>query len=330
MGLATPFLDTTHGASALDRVDRSLLAAVQTDDPFLSEVASHLIAAGGKRMRPLFSAMCASVPTPDSPPSTEAIDGGVSVELVQVGSLYHDDVMDEAQVRRSVDSVNARWGNLIAILAGDFLLARASEIAASLGTEVAGLLANTISRLCQGQVLELADTFNPDRTIARYLTSIEGKTASLFSTACRIGGIVSGQPRDQIDALTTYGLSFGMAFQIIDDVIDIVATSEHAGKPTGHDALEGVYTLPVLYALEGDTGGSLRALLGGDITSTEATDVIDRVRSSDGVPRALALAGHHVDEAIAALDLLPGNAITAALADTARATLDQVPSTVAA
>src|SRR5947209_10342412 len=162
--------------------------------------------------------------------------------------------MDEARTRRDVESVNARWGNLVAILAGDFLLARASEIAASLGTEVAGLLATTIGRLCEGQVLELSQAFDVGRNEEAYLCSIAGKTAALMATSCRIGAITAGLPRPAVDALTGFGQRVGMVFQIVDDILDVVATEEELGKPAGNDLVEGVYTLPVILALAADTG----------------------------------------------------------------------------
>ena len=143
--------------------------------------------------------------------------------------------------------MNAKWGNLQAILAGDFLLSHASGIAASLGTEIAGLLANTIGRLCEGQIEELRHTYDTARP-SSYFTSIQGKTASLFGTAARIGGIVAGSDRGLVEALTEYGNSFGIVFQIVDDILDVMAT-EDSGKPAGHDMVEGVYTLPVLRTL---------------------------------------------------------------------------------
>src|SRR4051794_17508967 len=181
----------------------------------------------------------AALASPGAEPavSDEAVLGGVSVELVHLGSLYHDDVIDEATTRRTVESVNARWGNLTAILAGDFLLAKASEIAASLGSEVAALLAATIGRLCEGEVGELRSAYDVGRTESAYLQSIKGKTAALFSTACRIGGLVAELPREAVDALTAYGEGYGMAFQIVDDVLDVVASEEDLGKPAGHDLL---------------------------------------------------------------------------------------------
>src|SRR5437899_374268 len=175
------------------RVEEALREAVRSDDAYLTEVASHLILAGGKRVRPLFA--IASAASGDADVSDEVVQGGVAVELVHLGSLYHDDVIDEAPTRRTVESVNARWGNLTAILAGDFLLARASEIAASLGTEVAGLLAATIGRLCEGEGGELQTAYNVDRTEKAYFAAINGKTAALLATSCRVGAIVADLPR---------------------------------------------------------------------------------------------------------------------------------------
>src|SRR3954464_2767946 len=196
----------------LQRVDDALPRAGQSEDPFLSEVASHLITAGGKRLRPALAVAAAAVG--GGPVSDAVIQGGVAVGLVHLGSLYHDDVMDNADTRHGVPSVNARWGNLVAIVAGDFLLARASEIAASLGTEVAGLLAATIGRLCEGQVAEVQTAFDPSRSESAYFAAIAGKTASLYSASCRIGALTAGLDRALVDRLTVFGHTFGMAFQV--------------------------------------------------------------------------------------------------------------------
>jgi heptaprenyl diphosphate synthase len=210
--------------------------------------------------------------------------------------------MDEATTRHFVDSVNARWGNLQAILAGDYLLAKASEIAAGLGTEVAALLAATIARLCEGQVAELQDAFNPARTEERYFRSIRGKTAALFSTSCRIGAIVGDLPRPQIDTLTTFGQAYGMAFQIVDDVLDVMASDEELGKPSGHDMVEGTYTLPVLRVLAGADGAGLKELLGRPLDDAERLQARDLVRAdTDAVRSSVADARHHADRAVAAL-----------------------------
>src|SRR6478609_11886103 len=172
-----PLLAMPHSDSHRDRVEAGLLVAVEAPTAAMTEMAGHLLGAGGKRVRPLF-AIAAGACRPggsDGPSPLDVVRGGVSVELVHLGSLLHDDVIDEAVTRRGIESVNARWGNLRAILAGDFLLAKASEIAASLGTEVAGLLAATIGELCTGEVIELQSAFDLGRTEEAYLASIDGK-----------------------------------------------------------------------------------------------------------------------------------------------------------
>jgi heptaprenyl diphosphate synthase len=285
------------------RVEDALREAVRSDDEYLAEVASHLILAGGKRVRPLFAIAAAA--SAGGEITDDVVRGGVAVELVHLGSLYHDDVIDEAPTRRTVESVNARWGNLTAILAGDFLLAKASEIAASLGTEVAGLLAATIGRLCEGEVGELRTAYNVDRTETAYLSAIEGKTASLFATACRIGAIVGGLPRDEVDTLTRFGLAYGMAFQIVDDVLDVTATEAELGKPSGHDLVEGVYTLPVLRALA--AGDGLRDRLGSPIEGVQLDEALALVRSNGAVSSALDSAREYSASAISALDGLRDN-----------------------
>jgi heptaprenyl diphosphate synthase len=301
----------------LERVESQLLQSVQAEDPFLTEVASHLIKAGGKRVRPAFAVTAAAtgLPTMGESPA-EVISGAVSVELVHLGSLYHDDVIDDAATRRTVDTVNARWGNLKAILAGDYLLARASEIAASLGTEVAGLLAATIARLCEGQILELQRTFDPARTEESYLASIEGKTAALLATACRIGGIVGDLPRANIDALTHFGHSYGMAFQIVDDILDVTATDEELGKPSGNDLVQGVYTLPVIRALAagGSEADRLGEILGRPLSESARDEARALVRSSGQIEGALEMARGYADAAAGALQDMTSSEAGTALA----------------
>ena len=295
-------------------VESKLENSVLAKDPYLTEIAKHLISAGGKRVRPGFTIASSGVEISEAAPAAEdVLMGGVAVELVHLGSLYHDDVMDEAEKRRSVPSVNAVWGNHTAILAGDFLLARASEIAASLGTEIAGLLARTIGELCEGQILELQSTYKPDRTEESYEQSISGKTASLLSTACRIGGLAGGLQRDNIEHLTNFGHAYGMAFQIVDDILDVVATEDQLGKPAGNDLIEGVYTLPVLFALESDLGNQLRELLGKELNEEEKDRARDLIRSTDAVEMALTRAQHWAHEAELELGTLPSSPATNAL-----------------
>ena len=282
-------------AADLGRVETVLTDAVRAEDPFLGDVAAHLVKAGGKRLRPALTLCSAYATRGVGRVADDAITGAVAVELVHLGSLYHDDVIDEAETRRGVPSVNARWSNIVAILAGDFLLARASELAASLGADVAALLAATIGELCRGQVLELQHLFDVDRNEELYFSAIGGKTASLFGTACRIGGMVSGVDNDTLDALTRFGEHLGVCFQIVDDVLDVTGTQASLGKPAGNDLLEGVYTLPVIYAIE--RVPALRALLGRKLDATQVEEA-RRLAASDGaVDAALGAAREHAARA---------------------------------
>ena len=312
-------------ADGLVRVEKALVEAVTTADEFVDGVSTHLIRAGGKRQRPAMAVAAAATGGVELV-TDDVIQGGVAVELVQVGSLYHDDVIDEAATRRDVASVNARWGNLVAILAGDFLLARASELAAALGTEVAGLLAATIGRMTEGEMIEIKGAFDLGRSEASYLASITGKTAALFSTSARIGAIVAGLPRAQIEALTDYGRNYGMAFQIVDDILDIVASDEELGKPAGHDLVEGVYTLPVLRTLANgsDHAVELRRVLGEPLSDGSVDVARDLVRRGPGVEEAAAVAGSYVNAAVGSLDRVGRTEATAWLAATAENLLTQV------
>jgi heptaprenyl diphosphate synthase len=298
----------------LARLEQCLREVVLGDDAFLNEVASHLIQAGGKRLRPSLT-MAASYLAPGEI-TTEILLGGVSVELVHLASLYHDDVMDEATRRRSVESVNARWGNLVAIVAGDFLLARSAEIAAGLGTEVAGLLAATLARLCQGQVAEVRAAFQIDRDENDYLRCISDKTAALMSTACRIGALTAGLDRTQIDDLSAFGEAFGMVFQIRDDVLDVVATESELGKPPGQDLAEGIYTLPVQRALaDRAVGPRLRDLLGHPLDQASREEARALVAASPGITAAYDVAREYARTAASAARRLGEGLIPKALAE---------------
>jgi heptaprenyl diphosphate synthase len=303
----------------LERVEARLADAVRAEDRLLSEVASHLLGAGGKRLRPTLT-LCSAYAAhgEDGQASEDAITGACAVELVHLGSLYHDDVIDEAETRRGVPSVNARWSNIVAILSGDFLLAQASALAASLGADVAALLAATISELCRGQVLELQYLFDADRTQESYLSAIEGKTASLMATACRVGGMVSGVSADTLDALTQFGTHLGMCFQIVDDVLDVTGTVDELGKPAGNDVHEGVYTLPVILALA--SSSELRELLGRTLDRREVETAVALVAVPEVVDASLATARTHAVKANEALAGAPE--LDGAVCDRLRALVD--------
>ena len=303
----TPLQYRTDAATDLSRVEEALREAAKTDDDFLTEVASHLIPAGGKRLRPAFLIASALALDPAGNESDrlteEMVRGGVAVELVHLGSLYHDDVMDEAETRRGIEAVNHRWGNLTAILAGDFLLAKASELAASLGTEVAELLAATIGRLCEGQVRELQLIYDVTRNEEQYLQAIAGKTAELYATSCRIGGIVGGAERDVINKLTEFGHAYGMAFQVVDDILDLVATDEELGKPSGNDIREGVYTLPVIRMIA--SGDPVKELLGGPLDEKTRDQARAAVVNGPEIASSIDTAQNFVDRALSTEEDLP-------------------------
>ena len=300
-------------AADMVRVEEELRASVDNDDRFLGEVAQHLVSAGGKRLRPALTLCAAYAASGPDAASAAAVTGGVACELVHLGSLYHDDVIDEADTRRGVPSVNARWSNIVAILAGDYLLARASALAASLGADVAALLAATIGELCRGQVLELQHLFDAGRSEESYSSAIEGKTAALFATSCRVGGMVSEVDEPTLDALTTFGHHLGMCFQVVDDVLDLTSTDEALGKHAGQDLLEGIYTLPVIYALDGST--ELRSMLGAPLDGDRLAAARSIIAGNGAIDAALAVARDHAQKANEALSGADGldPAVTARL-----------------
>ncbi|MHB8245787.1 MAG: polyprenyl synthetase family protein [Acidimicrobiales bacterium] len=305
------------------RLECCLRDSVLGGDSFLNEVASHLIVAGGKRLRPALAITAAELS--GAPITREVLLGGVSVELVHLASLYHDDVMDEAVRRRSVESVNARWGNLVAIVAGDFLLARSAEIAAGLGTEIAGLLAATLARLCQGQVSEVKAAYQIDRDEKDYLSAISDKTAALIATACRIGALTANLDRKRIEDLTAFGEYFGMVFQIRDDVLDVIATEDELGKPPGQDLAEGIYTLPVQRALaDRSVAAGLRELLGKPLDLKERESARGLVAASEGLVSSTLVAREYAERAAEAAGRLDGGDISGRLVQLATDVADDL------
>jgi heptaprenyl diphosphate synthase len=236
----------------LDDVEASLEKVVRTDTDLLTAAASYLLATGGKRFRPMLVVLGGYFGDPMDP---RLVPGAVAIELTHVATLYHDDVMDDAEFRHGVPSVNVRWGNNLAILAGDYLFARASEMSADLGAEVNRLLARTIAMVCDGQLRDVSTAGTREQTESRYLETIRRKTAALIATSCRLGPMLSDAPPEMIDLLEQFGDAVGMAFQLSDDIMDVTSTREELGKPPGQDLRQGIHTLPVLHALRNGEGG---------------------------------------------------------------------------
>ncbi|MGX7681151.1 polyprenyl synthetase family protein [Jatrophihabitans sp. DSM 45814] len=297
----------------LQAVEKSLLASVQSDDEFVGEVAKHLVAAGGKRFRPLLSLLAAHFGEPHSDEVTMA---AVVCELTHLATLYHDDVMDEALVRRGAESANSRWGNSVAILTGDFLFARASDILADLGPEAVRIQARTFERLVTGQIRETVGPRPGIDPIDHYLAVLAEKTGSLIATSAEFGARFAGVDEHGIDSLRAYGEQIGVAFQISDDILDIASDSGQSGKTPGTDLREGVQTLPALYALQdpSSAGARLRELVGKPlIDDDEHAEALILLRASDAIARARETTVAYADAARSALSALPDVAARAAL-----------------
>lgn len=304
-------------------VESRLLESTEAHDPFLTKIAQHLLVAGGKRFRPLLAQLAAEFgPARDH----RAVEAGVAVELIHVGSLYHDDVMDDAMTRRGEPSGNALWGDSLAIMAGDYLLARASQVAAThLGLESVLLLATTYANLVEGQTLELQLDYDLAHSPDDYYRVIGGKTASLIRATARLGALASDADEPTTEALSEWAWELGIVFQITDDALDLVADDEFLGKPAGSDIVEGKITLPVLYALAGPDGDRIRGLLGEPPYDTDAVrEVISIVRTEGHVDRSLEEAARRIDAAESAISDLPDTETRNVLSRLGSFLLDQV------
>jgi len=305
------FVDAQVEASVrgvLATVETELRASVASADPFVTEAARHLVEAGGKRFRPLLVALGAQF---GDPTAAQVVPAAVVMELTHLATLYHDDVMDEAPVRRGAPSANSRWTNSVAILVGDYLFARAADIAADLGTEAVRLQARTFARLVHGQIAETVGPRAGDDPVAHYLHVIAEKTGSLIATSAQFGGMFGNASPEHIAALTGYGETIGVAFQLSDDLLDIASDSVQSGKTPGTDLREGVPTLPVLYALASDDSDAasvrLRDILAaGAVTEDELhAEALGLLRESPALKRARETVRSYAEDARERLSPLP-------------------------
>jgi heptaprenyl diphosphate synthase len=291
--------------AGLDEVESALSRAVQSDDDFVTDVARYLVDAGGKRFRPL---MCVLAAHFGDATRAEIVPAAVVVELTHLATLYHDDVMDEASVRRGAVAANVRWDNAVAILTGDFLFSRASDILADLGTHAVRLQARTFGRLVTGQIRETVGAREGVDPIDHYLAVLADKTGSLIATSAEFGAYFAGVPETETEALRRFGEQIGIAFQLSDDLLDIASESDQSGKTPGTDLREGVATLPVLYALrESDAAGSrLRELVSGPIADdADHAEALRLLRASDAMEAARVTTRGYADAARAMLADLP-------------------------
>ena len=300
----------------LTQVEELLHREVQSEFRFLTETSLHLVDAGGKRFRPLFTLLAGQF-GPDQGRTQDVVRAAAVVELVHLATLYHDDVMDEATMRRGAVSANARWDNTVAILTGDFLFAHASRLVADLGPEAVRIIASTFAELVTGQMRETTGPVPGTDPVAHYLAVVAEKTGSLIATAGRYGAMFSGASQERIDALRRYGEKIGTAFQISDDIIDIASPAAQSGKTPGTDLREGIRTLPMLYALAEHSPGveRLRVLLAGPLTDdTLIAEALHLLRNSPGLDRAVQSLRSYTDSARAELAVLPPGPAREALA----------------
>jgi heptaprenyl diphosphate synthase len=310
-------------ATGMQGVEHLLREHIKGDYPLVEETSRHLVAAGGKRLRPLLTLISSHF---GDPTRKEVIPAAVVCELTHLATLYHDDVMDEAPLRRGVESANNRWGNTIAILTGDYLFSKASDLLADLGPEAVRLQARTFERLVIGQIMETQGPQNGEDPLAHYLRVVGDKTGSLIATSARFGALLSGAPRETVETLTKFGEQIGIAFQLADDVIDIASESSQSGKTPGTDLREGVPTLVTLNVMASNKveDAELKRLLSAPIhDEVEVQQVLRALRTHDGLQQARQQLGNVAKDARTALGPLPLNSATSALFSLCDAVVDR-------
>jgi heptaprenyl diphosphate synthase len=298
----------------MQKVESLLRSHIEGDYPLVVETSRHLVQAGGKRLRPLLTLISAQF---GDPSKFGIIEAAVVCELTHLATLYHDDVMDEAPLRRGVESANNRWGNSVAILTGDYLFAKASDLLADLGPEAVRLQAKTFERLVIGQINETQGSSTGVSAIDHYLNVVSDKTASLIATSARFGALLSGADQKVVELLTQFGEKVGIAFQIADDLLDVQSNSTESGKTPGTDLKEGVPTLVTLYAMNSTDpkDADLIERLKKPITDREIAKTIDELRNHKSVQEVKAYLRKIADEADEVLSQLPAGAAKDALAN---------------
>jgi len=297
----------------LEAVERELERAVRLPDPSLTETSRHLLAAGGKRIRPAFCVLAARF---TACPPERVVPLAAALELIHMASLVHDDVVDDALIRRGRPTVRARWGNRISTHFGDYLFAQSLIIIAGYDDPlVQRILADTSVRMCQGEIHQIAGVFDVDQGLADYLGRINRKTALLFAASCQLGGVAGGAPPLVWRRLRCFGRFLGMAFQVVDDILDFVADQGELGKPVGSDLAQGILTLPAIRALAcSPRRERLRRLLEGRLAGeSDLAEAVALIKECGAIEYSFAVADCYVAKAKAQLALLPANEARAVL-----------------
>ena len=305
------------------KVESLLLSHIQGDYPLVEETSRHLVAAGGKRLRPLLTLLASHYGDKNK---FGIVESAVVCELTHVATLYHDDVMDEAKLRRGVESANSRWGNTVAILTGDYLFAKVSALLADIGPEAVRLQASTFERLVIGQIMETQGPQKGEDPLDHYLQVVADKTGSLIAASARFGAMVSGAPTDIKETLTIFGEKVGIAFQLADDVIDIASESHQSGKTPGTDLREGVPTLVTLNVMKSKRSQDrdLIKLLKAPIKDEKVVaQVLTTLRGHSALDESRSQLQGIARDARAALGPLPVNDVTGALFSLCDAIVDR-------
>jgi heptaprenyl diphosphate synthase len=279
--IGIPNLDKSLEASLLAdmaKVEELMRSHIKGDYPLVIETSRHLVEAGGKRLRPLLTLLAAQF---GDPSNYDIIKAAVCCELTHLATLYHDDVMDDAVLRRGVISANKKWDNAVAILTGDYLFSKVSDMLADIGPEAVKLQAKTFERLVIGQIKETQGKSEGLTQIEHYMKVVADKTGSLIATSARFGALLSGASTQTVESLTKFGEKIGVAFQVADDLLDISSDETASGKTPGTDLKEGVPTLVTLYVIAANNPADkdLIAKLNGPISENDLAGVINQLRS---------------------------------------------------
>ncbi len=309
--------------ASMVEVEALLNSHIQSDYPLVVETSRHLISAGGKRLRPLLTLICAEF---GQNSGQEIIAAAVVCELTHLGTLYHDDVMDEAPLRRGVESANNRWGNTVAILTGDYLFARVSDLVADLGPEAVRLQARTFERLVIGQIMETQGAQSGEDPLDYYLQVVANKTGSLIASSARFGALLSGASSEIIETVTAFGEKIGLAFQLADDVLDIASASNESGKTPGTDLKEGILTLVTLNVMKSTRkeDAELKKILKKPISDNKILkQVLKTLRTHPAMDQSREQLFQIAKDARASLGPLPASDATGALFSLCDALIDR-------
>ncbi|WDL97138.1 polyprenyl synthetase family protein [Alicyclobacillus sp. ALC3] len=308
-------LDRYH--SDMQAVEALLSEQVKADNLELTQANAELLNAGGKRIRPLFVLMCSRFGDMDA---DWVVPLAAAVEMIHMATLVHDDVIDDAQTRRGRPTVRAKWGNLAAMYAGDYLLGRALGLLTQIpNLQIHREMSDAIVRMCEGEIEQIEDFYNWRQSLRRYLRRVERKTALLISVSCSLGAVAAGAAPESVRVLRRFGYYTGMAFQITDDVLDYVADADVVGKPVGGDLRQGNLTLPALHAArESAVGEVLRATVQPSMHGSDIDRALELVRRSDGLPFARDLARRYMEKAMVLLEQLESGQLRTDLASVAQ------------